>query len=105
MIFLDCLIIGQLVSCIIAVAYLFRTKTIKLTRKDYLIDKSIFRTMSYGLSSFIIQLTVLALFITMNNVMTKFGAISKFGADIPLSVYGVVSKINNLYVYMYLLDN
>lgn len=91
-------IIGQLVSCIIAVAYLFRTKTIKLTRKDYLIDKSIFRTMSYGLSSFIIQLTVLALFITMNNVMTKFGAISKFGADIPLSVYGVVSKINNLYV-------
>lgn len=91
-------IIGQIVSCIIAVAYLFRTKTIKLTKKDYLLDKSIFRTMSYGLSSFIIQLTVLALFITMNNVMTKFGVSSKFGADIPLSVYGVVSKINNLYV-------
>lgn len=66
-------VIGQIVSCIIAVAYLFRTKTIKLTKKDYLLDKSIFRTMSYGLSSFIIQLTVLALFITMNNVMTKFG--------------------------------
>ena len=91
-------VIGQFISCIIAVIYLFKTKTIKLSKKDYLIDKSIFRTIEYGLSSFIIQLTVLALFITMNNVMTKFGVTSKFGADIPLSVYGVVSKINNLYV-------
>lgn len=91
-------VIGQLVSCIIAIIYLFKTKTVKLTKKDYLLDKSIFRTISYGLSSFIIQLTVLALFITMNNIMKKFGATSKFGADIPLSVYGVVSKINNLYV-------
>lgn len=91
-------IIGQFVSSIIAISYLFRTKTIKLTKKDYLLDKSMLRTMSYGLSSFIIQLTVLALFITMNNVMIKFGIASKLGADIPLSVYGVVSKINNLYV-------
>jgi cytidylate kinase len=34
----------------------------------------------------------------MNNVMTKLGAKTKFGADIPLSVYGVVSKINTLYI-------
>lgn len=91
-------IIGQFVSCIIAIIYLFKTKTLKLTKEDYRLNKSIFRTISYGLSSFIIQLTVLALFITMNNVMTKFGSTSKFGADIPLSVYGVVSKINNVYV-------
>lgn len=91
-------IIGQLISCIIAIIYLFKTKTLKLTKEDYHLNKSILRTISYGLSSFIIQLTVLALFITMNNVMTKFGSTSKFGADIPLSVYGVVSKINNLYV-------
>lgn len=91
-------IIGQLISCIIAILYLFKTKTVELSKEDYKIDKSILRTISYGLSSFIIQLTVLALFITMNNVMTKFGSISKFGSDIPLSVYGVVSKINNLYV-------
>ena len=34
----------------------------------------------------------------MNNMMTKFGALSKYGADIPLSVYGVISKINSLYI-------
>lgn len=91
-------ILGQILSCVIAIVYLFRMKTIKLELLDYKIDKSIFKTLSYGTSSFIIQMTVLALFITMNNVMTKYGVLTKYGADIPLSVYGVVSKLNNLYV-------
>ena len=34
----------------------------------------------------------------MNNMMTKYGAKTKYGADIPLSVYGVISKINSLYI-------
>lgn len=43
-------------------------------------------------------MTILALFVFMNNVLTKFGVSSKFGADIPLSVYGVMSKINSLFI-------
>ena len=43
-------------------------------------------------------MTVLALFVVMNNLMTKYGATTKFGSDIPLSVYGVMSKINSVYV-------
>ena len=54
--------------------------------------------MSLGLSSFITQVTILVLFVFMNNMMTKFGAVTKYGADIPLSVYGVISKINSLYI-------
>ena len=34
----------------------------------------------------------------MNNMMTRYGAATKYGADIPLSVYGVISKINSLYI-------
>lgn len=60
--------------------------------------KNIFRILSLGLSSFITQATILILFIFMNNIMTKLGANTKFGADIPLSVYGVISKINSLYI-------
>ena len=51
-----------------------------------------------GLSSFITQGTILCLFVFMNNIMTKYGVSSKYGADIPLSVYGVISKLNGLYV-------
>lgn len=91
-------VIGQIVSFIMAILYLKRTKSVKLNIKDFKIDKNIFRGLSLGLSSFITQATVLALFVFMNNMMTKFGAVSKYGADIPLSVYGVISKINSLYI-------
>lgn len=91
-------VIGQIVSFIMAILYLKRTKSVKLNVKDFKIDRNIFHSLSLGLSSFITQATVLALFVFMNNMMTKFGAVSKYGADIPLSVYGVISKINSLYI-------
>lgn len=91
-------VIGQVVSFIMAVLYLKKFKSVKLTKKSFKVDKSIFRTLGLGLSSFITQATVLALFVFMNNMMTKYGASTKFGSDIPLSVYGVISKINSLYI-------
>ena len=91
-------IIGQIVSFIMAIRYLFNVKSVKLTKNDFRLDKDIFKILSLGLSSFITQATVLVLFIFMNNVMTKLGASSKFGSDIPLSVYGIISKVNSLYI-------
>jgi cytidylate kinase len=73
-------------------------KSIKIEKRDFIPNNSIKRTLSLGISSCITQLTVLALFIFMNNIMTKFGGSSKFGSDIPLSVYGVASKINSLFI-------
>ena len=91
-------VIGQIVSFIIAILYLKKFKSVILTKEDFKLDKSALRIMSLGLSSFITQATILVLFIFMNNVMTKLGTNTKFGADIPLSVYGVISKINSLYI-------
>ena len=91
-------VIGQIVSFVIAVLYLRKVKSVKLEKKDFKLDKAVFRILSLGLSSFITQATILVLFIFMNNIMTKLGAKSKFGSDIPLSVYGVISKINSLYI-------
>lgn len=91
-------VIGQVVSFLIAIYYLKKFKTVKITKENIKIDKSIFKILSLGLSSFITQCTILVLFVFMNNMMTKFGATSKFGADIPLSVYGVISKINSIYI-------
>lgn len=91
-------VIGQIVSFIIAILYLKKFKTIKLEHDDFKLSKNIFKILSLGLSSFITQLTILVLFVFMNNIMTKFGAKSVYGADIPLSVYGVLSKINSIYV-------
>lgn len=91
-------VIGQIVSFAMAILYLKKVKSVKLEKKSFKVDKSITRTLGLGLSSFITQSTVLALFVFMNNMMTKYGALTKYGADIPLSVYGVISKINSLYI-------
>ena len=91
-------VIGQIVSFIIAILYLFKIKSVKLTKNDFKLDRNVFKILSLGLSSFITQLTVLVLFIFMNNIMTRLGANSKFGADIPLSVYGILSKVNSLFI-------
>ena len=91
-------VIGQFVSFILAISYIKKFKSIKLTKESIKIDKDILRVLGLGLSSCITQTTVLVLFVFMNNMMTKLGAASKFGADIPLSVYGVISKINSIYI-------
>ena len=91
-------VIGQIVSFVMAILYLRKVKSVKLEKESFKVDKSITRTLGLGLSSFITQSTVLALFVFMNNMMTKYGALTKYGADIPLSVYGVISKINSLYI-------
>lgn len=91
-------IIGQIISFIIAIFYIKRIKSVKLTKKDFYISKNVTKILALGLSSFITQSIILVLFVFMNNVMTRYGRLSKFGADIPLSVYGVISKINSLFI-------
>ena len=91
-------VIGQVVSFLLSVFYIPRMKTFKLKKSDFKLNKSAFKIISLGLSSFITQMTVVALFIVMNNLMTKYGASSIYGSDIPLSVYGVMSKLNSVYV-------
>ncbi len=91
-------VIGQVVSFIIALVYIPRMKSFKLNKEDFIPSKTIFKTLGFGTSSFITQMTILVLFIFMNNVMTRYGVDTEYGADIPLSVYGVISKITGLYV-------
>ncbi|MBR1413500.1 MAG: MATE family efflux transporter [Bacilli bacterium] len=91
-------IIGQIISFIIAILYLRKFKSVKINKSDYKLTKEVLKSVGLGLSSFITQMTVMALFIVMNNLMTKYGASSIYGSDIPLSVYGVISKLNSFYV-------
>ena len=95
-------VLGQFVSFILAILYIKKFKSIKVSKESMKLDKDIFRVLGLGLSSFITQCTVLILFVFMNNMMTKLGASSKYGADIPLSVYGVISKINSIYISLVL---
>jgi putative MATE family efflux protein len=91
-------IIGQFVSFLMAICYIPKMKSVRLAKKDFKPNGSIFRVLSLGLSSFITQMIVLVLFVFMNNMLTSLGTLTKYGADIPLSVYGIISKVNSLYI-------
>ena len=90
-------IIGQIVSCIIAVRYLFHFKHVELSSKDIRFSiQETKETCAIGISSGINQLAILLVQIVMNNSLTYYGALTVYGSDIPLAACGIVMKINGI---------
>ena len=46
-----------------------------------------------GISSFLTQVSIVVIMAVMNNVLVIYGAGSKYGADIPMTVVGIVMKV------------
>ena len=91
-------VIGQIVTAILAVWYLFRTKIIKLKRTDLKPKRKIIgKTLSLGLCSFLAQISLVAAMMAINNMIQKYGAMNEFFsqtqyAQIPMAVVGIVMK-------------
>ncbi|MDC7288620.1 MATE family efflux transporter [Blautia schinkii] len=87
-------IIGQFVSAGLAVYYLFHTKSFKLNAGSFVLKGILLkRILPLGISSFLTQLSIVIIMGVMNNVLVKYGAMSKYGADIPMTVVGIVMKV------------
>ena len=91
-------VIGQAITAILAVWYLFRMKIIKPTRRDFRLSGRICRrTLLLGITSFLSQISLVAAMAAINNMLRKYGAIDPiFGqaqyAQIPMAVVGIVMK-------------
>lgn len=87
-------VIGQVASFVISVIYLFRTKTFRLTLKSFIPKFKVFaEAIKLGLSSFITQMTIVAISLVCNIMLAKYGSQSHYGADIPIAVIGIESKV------------
>ena len=87
-------IIGQGVTFVLTVIYFFRTKTFKLGITSFIPSlKSVGSVIQLGFSTFITQLAVVIVAILSNVQLAKYGALSKYGADIPIAIIGIQSKI------------
>ena len=88
---------GQIITCAICVLHLRRLKTVKL---DVHQMKPSLRytgeTAKLGVSSFVVQLSIVVSIFVANNMLVRYGALSKYGADIPLTVMGIVMKVNQI---------
>ncbi len=90
-------IIGQIVSTIIVVAYLFRFKTVKLSLNHFRINLRVtLRIASIGMASFFNQIAMMIVQIVLNNSLKDYGALSPYGDAIPLACAGIVMKVNQV---------
>lgn len=91
-------VIGQIITALMAIWYLFNTKTIKLKKNDFILKQSIVRkTLTLGICSFLSQISLVAAMAAINNMIRKYGAMDivfsqEQYAQIPMAVVGIVMK-------------
>ena len=88
-------VIGQTVSFVVSLVYfIFKTKTFKLNFKSLIPDFKEFKhALKLGASSFITQMTIVIISLVCNVMLAKYGAMSKYGENIPIAVIGIESKV------------
>lgn len=90
-------VLGQFVSFMMNILYLRHFKHITIKKKYFKFNFAISKSIcALGIASFFNQLAMCLVQIVMNNSMTKYGALSTYGSDIPLACSGIVMKVSML---------
>lgn len=90
-------VISQILTFILNALYIRKFKTIKLSKECFKLKASICKKiMALGISSFITQMSFVCVMTVENNLLGKYGAESEYGAEIPITVLGIVMKINQI---------
>lgn len=86
--------IGECVSFVVCLIYFFRTKTFHLRLRSFVPDLKILPAVAkLGVSSFITQISIVAISLTGNIILAKYGAQSKYGPDVPIALIGIETKV------------
>ena len=87
-------VIGQALSFIACAVYFRRPKIFRLQRRSFLPDgKVLYEVVALGGSTFITQLSIVILSLVCNVTLAKYGALSPYGQDIPISVFSIQTKV------------
>ena len=90
-------VISQIVTAVLNIAHLRKMKNVKITRKSLKLEGAICKNVSMlGISSFITEMSIVVVMAFENNLLGKYGANSKYGAEIPITVLGIVMKISQI---------
>ncbi|MBQ4522013.1 MAG: MATE family efflux transporter [Lachnospiraceae bacterium] len=87
-------VIGQVASFLACAFYFFKPKTFQLTKRSFIPDKAILlKTVSLGVATFVTQISIVVLSLVCNMTLSHYGELSKYGPDIPISVYSIQTKV------------
>lgn len=92
-------IIGQIASFILSILYFFRAKTFKLNIDSFKMDIKVFsNVVKLGISTFITQMSIVIISLVCNIMLAKYGALSEYGADIPIATIGICMKVFSIVI-------
>ena len=86
--------IGQVVSFAMCAVYFFKPKSFKLKKSSFIPNITILSKMiNLGAATFITQISIVAVTLVSNMTLARYGALSKYGPDIPISVFSIQTKV------------
>lgn len=87
-------VIGQCLSFGVCALYFFRPKTFRLSVKSFVPDGGVLGSVvMLGGATFVTQLSIVILSLVSNMTLAKYGALSVYGPDIPISVFSIQTKV------------
>ncbi len=90
-------IISQILTFIMNIVYIKNFKSITITKDKLKLQTSTCKKVALlGISSFITQMSFVFVVAVENNLLGKYGADSKYGSEIPITVLGIVMKISQI---------
>lgn len=90
-------IISQILTFIMNILYIKKFKSIKITKANFKMQGNIAKRVTMlGISSFVTQMSFVLVATVENKLFGKYGPESEFGADIPITVLGIVMKVNQI---------
>lgn len=86
--------IGQVASFVMCAVYFFKPRNFRLSKRSFVPDKPILRkTVSMGAATFVTQISIVTMTLVCNMTLFHYGELSKYGPDIPISVFSIQTKV------------
>ena len=87
-------VIGQSASFLVCAFYFLNPKSFHLSKHSFIPDSGVLRSMiALGGATFVTQLSIVILSLVSNMTLSKYGALSIYGPDIPISVFSIQTKV------------
>ena len=91
-------ILGQILSAVMVIAYMFRFKTGRVKAHHFLITgENLKQIVSIGAAPSLNQAAMMVMNLVLNSALRHYGALSVYGGSEALAAAGVVTKVNFLF--------
>lgn len=90
-------IISQILTFAMNILYIRKFQSIDVKKETFKPQLNALKKVStLGISSFITQMSFVVVMAFENNLLGQYGAQTKFGSEIPITVFGIVMKISQI---------